>query len=122
MKNRLLNKLKSNSGESITETLVAVLIAALALLMLAGTVNTASNLITQSQDKLTEYYSLNNEIENRTSSSNSEGTFTVAKDQTVAFTETEDIHDFTEMNKQKVTIYKNLLFANKPVSAYQLAE
>ncbi len=58
----MINKLKSTSGESIAETLVAVLIAAFALLMLAGSVNTSSNLITQSQSKLEEYYSENNDL------------------------------------------------------------
>ncbi len=56
MGDRVSKKLKSTSGESIAETLVAVLIAAFALLMLAGTVNTASNLITNSQATLKTYY------------------------------------------------------------------
>ena len=62
MKKRILEKLKSNSGESIAETLVAVLISAFALLMLAGSVNTASNLITNSQNKLEEYYADYNDL------------------------------------------------------------
>jgi len=62
MKKLVLGKLKSNSGESIAETLVAVLIAAFALLMLAGTVNTASNLITKSQNVLAAYYENNNSL------------------------------------------------------------
>ena len=63
-------KLKSNSGESIAETLVAVLISAFALLMLAGTINTASNLITKGQDNLGKYYAANNNLaEHKTSSS-----------------------------------------------------
>ncbi len=64
----MINKLKSTSGESIAETLVAVLIAAFALLMLAGSVNTSSNLITQSQSKLEEYYSKNNTLVEETTS------------------------------------------------------
>lgn len=57
-----LNKMKSRSGESIAETLVAVLIAALALLLLAGTINTASNLITKSKNLLDTYYTANNNL------------------------------------------------------------
>ena len=60
--NIMLKKLESTSGESIAETLVAVLISAFALLMLAGTVNTASNLITKSQASLEEYYANTNEL------------------------------------------------------------
>lgn len=63
------DKLKSTSGESIAETLVAVLISAFALLMLAGTVNTSSNLITRSQDSLGNYYEANNGLTVRESGS-----------------------------------------------------
>ena len=66
IKQLMKNKLKSNDGESIAETLVAVLIAAFALLMLAGTVNTSSNLITKSQNTLKEYYESENNLEERT--------------------------------------------------------
>lgn len=62
VKENMLRKLKSTSGESIAETLVAVLISAFALLMLAGTVNTASNLITKSQAALQTYYSNTNDL------------------------------------------------------------
>ena len=61
MKNMVQNKLKSNSGESIAEVLVAVLISAFALLILAGTVNTASNMITKSQESMKEFYLESNE-------------------------------------------------------------
>ncbi len=60
--NLFLKKIKSRSGESIAETLVAVLIAALALLLLAGTINTASNMITKSKDLLDTYYTANNNL------------------------------------------------------------
>lgn len=62
MVNKVKNKLRSTSGESIAETLVAVLISAFALLMLAGTVNSASNLITKSQDSLKTYYKDYNDL------------------------------------------------------------
>lgn len=62
MENRVIRKLMSTSGESIAETLVAVLISAFALLMLAGTVNTASNLITNSQTSMKTYYNDYNEL------------------------------------------------------------
>ena len=62
MGNRIRKKLKNSSGESIAETLVAVLISAFALLMLAGTVNSASNLITKSQNSLKTYYKDYNDL------------------------------------------------------------
>lgn len=69
MKKQMLKKLRSKSGESIAETLVAVLIAALALLMLAGTINTASRLITRSKTALEAYYKENNKLSEHSSSS-----------------------------------------------------
>ncbi len=50
------NKLRSRAGESIGETLVALLIAALALLMLAGAVSSASKIVTRNKAAMEEYY------------------------------------------------------------------
>ena len=55
-------RLRSQAGESITETMVSVLIAALALVMLAGAVSTASHVVTDSKDKLDGYYAENEKI------------------------------------------------------------
>ena len=49
-------RLRSRAGESITETLVALLIAALALTMLAGAVSSAGQIVMRSRDKLNSYY------------------------------------------------------------------
>ena len=48
MKKRALRKLKSRSGETLAETLVSVLISALALVMLAGAIGAAKNIIANS--------------------------------------------------------------------------
>lgn len=52
MMENLKKKLNSQSGESLAETLVSLLIAALALVMLAGAMTTASNVVMKSRDKL----------------------------------------------------------------------
>lgn len=49
-------KLRNQSGETIGETLVALLISALALMMLAGAVSSAVNMVNRSKAKTTEYY------------------------------------------------------------------
>ena len=59
---RICAKLRSEAGESISETIVSVLIAALALVMLAGAVSTASHVITTSKDRLDGYYAENEKI------------------------------------------------------------
>ena len=96
----VIGKIKSISGESIAETLIAVLIAAFALLMLAGTVNTSTNLVKKSQTILTEYYKKNNEMESR--NGKSLGTATV------------EIYGIS----QNVTLYQNDAFKSNPVIAY----
>ncbi len=64
---KLKKKLRSRAGESLAETLVALLIAAVALVMLAGAVTTATGVITKSQNKLDAYYGAAESMTNRTS-------------------------------------------------------
>lgn len=52
LKHKLLNK----AGETIGETLVALLISAFALVMLAGAISKTANMITSSDKKMGEYY------------------------------------------------------------------
>lgn len=56
MRGRIARKLKSRAGESIAETLIGLLVASLALVMLAGAISTASRLIAESKRKMGEYY------------------------------------------------------------------
>ncbi|WP_108775552.1 hypothetical protein [Lactimicrobium massiliense] len=51
-----MKKLKSRRGESVTEALAAVLIAALAGLMAAGAVGAANRTMTRSDAKMKAYY------------------------------------------------------------------
>ena len=51
-----LKKLRDYKGESIAETLVALLISALALTMLAMAITSASNIIRTSRDTISSYY------------------------------------------------------------------
>ena len=55
MINRIKKKLCGRAGESIAETLIATLIAALALVMLAGAVASAARIITTSRKAIEEY-------------------------------------------------------------------
>ncbi len=100
----MIKKLKSRSGESIAETLVAVLIAALALLMLAGTINSSSNMITKSSSALDAYYQANNAVENRTDSAGS-STVTVSDGGTAWITCSADIYENDELGSTPVTAY-----------------
>ena len=110
MKTLVIDKLKGNSGESIAETLVAVLIAAFALLMLAGTINTASNLITKSQNTLNEYYEANNNLEQRKNG---------ISDKSVTITENTNKITFIG-NTYSATVYENDVLGTGTVTAYDI--
>ncbi len=62
MRNRIFKKLSSQMGESIGETLVALLISALALVMLAGAVSSGMRIVTNSKEKMEVYYKVNNAV------------------------------------------------------------
>lgn len=55
MMKRIKAKLRGRAGESIAETLIATLIAALALVMLAGAVASAARIVTTSREAIEEY-------------------------------------------------------------------
>ena len=62
MRLRIRNKLRGKAGESIGETLVALLISALALVMLAGAITASARMIKQSEGALADYYSALNDV------------------------------------------------------------
>jgi len=55
-------KLRQSRGESIAETLVALLIAAVALVMLASMITSSTRLIERSENDLNAYYTANNAL------------------------------------------------------------
>ncbi len=61
---KLRRKLHSQSGETIGETLIALLISSLALVMLASMITSTVNLVTESGTKMNTYYEVNTELEN----------------------------------------------------------
>ena len=56
MMHKIKNKIQSHAGETIGETLVALLIGALALTMLEGAVVATSNMVEKSKDTVASYY------------------------------------------------------------------
>lgn len=49
-------KLRGESGETLAETLVSILISSLAMLMLAAAIGSAVNIIKNSRDKMEDFY------------------------------------------------------------------
>lgn len=62
MRQAIGRKLRSRAGESIAETLVSVLIAAVALVMLAGMISTTLRLVEDSSKKIEAYYTANDAL------------------------------------------------------------
>ncbi len=101
---KLKKKLRSRAGESLAETLVALLVAAVALVMLAGAVTAATGVIAKSQYKLDTYYGSAESMTNRTS-----GT---------SFASGIQITDGSNSKDVNVTCYSNSGFTTTPVVTY----
>jgi len=109
IRKQIRRKLKSRAGESIGETLVALLISALALVMLAGAISATARMITVSDKQLGKYYDGDNKLVVRT---DNDGVLSV----TIAGKETDDAQEL----HSTVKYFSNDAFANKPVVAYKL--
>ena len=100
-------KLHSCSGESISETLIAVLISALALVMLAAMITASVNMTMQSKTKMAAYYAKNNAL-----------ALPSGQTQTMVVT----ISDETTgvLLEQAVNYAENNEFSERPVIAYEV--
>lgn len=127
MKRRALNKLRSRAGESLVETLVALLVSALALTMLAGAVTTATRIIEASDKKMNEYYANNNLLAQRAappagSLTYEKGSFSAMMvdkedDTKVALLTREK--PSPDINCAEFNYYYNKSFVGKPVVAFE---
>ena len=102
------SKIISQAGESIGETLVALLIAALALVMLAGAVSASFGLIQKSRAKVNNYYNQTKSLVNRTSSSTND-TISIAD---ITYNKVSGL-------SHEVYCYKNTEFNSIPVIGYK---
>ncbi|MCR5097190.1 MAG: hypothetical protein K6A70_10730 [Erysipelotrichaceae bacterium] len=108
-------KLKSERGESIAETLVALLIAALALLMLASVITSSTRIITNSNNKIKEY--INKDL--TVSQQGSAGTAA-----TVEYRDennTKQLISYDSSDYCPVEVFKNDVISNKVVVSYKKA-
>ena len=109
---RAAHKLRSNAGETIGETLIALLISALALVMLAGAISSTANMITASDRQMGKYYDGDDNLVKQTTPGGDPLTVTLTGK--IGTIKTIEIHT------SKIRWYKNDAFANKPVVAYKL--
>lgn len=114
--NKLFAKLNSRTGETIAETLVALLISALALIMLAGAISTTSRIVTESENKMQEYYTANNGL---AEPSGKDGSLTIL---TIADNEGKGVILFGTTSDINIAYSKNDVFSGHPVVAYKKSE
>lgn len=115
LKGKVNSKLKGNSGESITETLVALLIASLALVMLAATINAVSNMVLRTRDKLKNYYAANEYVINMDKDAEVDSKI-AEKDELGVIT----IKEGNNTLNVGVTTFTNKVFSNKQVMSYRV--
>ncbi|MBQ9064486.1 MAG: hypothetical protein IJ123_03470 [Blautia sp.] len=101
-------KLAGISGETIAETLVALLIAALALTMLAGAMSSSLKMVTKSRNKLNDY---NTKTESMTGMS-------TAADGTIKIESDSDVSGLSLPEYQVKYGYNNE-FSRTPVAVYK---
>lgn len=58
---KMMKKIKNRAGETIGETLAALLIASLALIMLAAAISTSTGIISKSSKKIDAYFKDSND-------------------------------------------------------------
>ena len=105
------SKLKSRSGETLAETLIAVLISALALVLLLTMITGSSRLIQNGEDKMKEMYEGSIAIEQKTAAVTKNVTMTI-KDKNSLSTPLSDM-------TVTVNVYTD---AESSLSSYECAE
>ena len=115
---KIRNKLRSRAGESISETLVSLLIAALALAMLAGAVTSGMSIVKKERSKLGTYYSDNEKIVKQ-DPEHPDGTTPMTIKLKVMENNVEKTKPIGSVN---VDYYRNMAFGKTPVVAYRIAQ
>jgi hypothetical protein len=82
MRFSIISKECSESGETLVEVLVAVLVSALCLLMLATAVGISSNIVNQGRSVANSYYEKETMLESAISSTASSGTVSISSTDT----------------------------------------
>ncbi len=107
LRKNALKRISCNAGESISETLIALLVAALALTMFAGAISSSANVINKGRIKMDEYYDANESIVTMTGTSQTGKTVTIT-----------DGSNFTQSGID-ITYYTNDYLGNTSIVTYK---
>ena len=112
-------KLRSKKGETLVETLIAVLICCLALAALSTVMSSAGNMMKTSADKFDAYYVCNESLSYPNGQSGKEGTVTVSLKKGSVTTQIPLGPSETGVTTIPVTYFVNLEAGTKnPVASY----
>jgi hypothetical protein len=92
---KLADKLKNTAGESLSEVLIALLIAALAMTMLASAISSTSKILTKSKTSLESYYAENDKVAEQKAVSGTGGTKTTKVKLTLVASESATSANYT---------------------------
>ncbi len=108
---KMMQKLRSRAGESISEVLIAMLVSALGLAMLAGVISTSVRIINNSKTTMKTFIQNENALEQRESSED-DGLLTVSVDGAQI--------KLTEDSDDQITVsYTNRSIGRKTVVSYR---
>ena len=110
-----VKKLKRNNGETISEVLIALLVAALAIVLLAGMINASATMIEKSKEKNEKYTVAENGIVEQSGQSTETGTVTVEIDRQAG-----RLSDANSTNEISVDYYTNGEAGSNPVRSYKV--
>lgn len=116
---KLIRKLKSQAGESLGETMIALLISILGVALLAMMINTSANLIKKGDDQFNNYIGKENKLVEKveetntlkgqvyiTSANNSTNFYRVDNDITIVNSKYDVNYYKNELNNIEVISYK----------------
>ena len=104
---KIKKRIHTQAGESIAETLIALLLASLALVMLASMIQSTSSIVIKSKNKMDEYYTANVRLENPNQSGLK-----------ISIEEKDSTKTYGKIEIDNVLYQENETFSNKPVLAY----
>ncbi len=113
MRYRFWKKLRSRSGESIGETLVALLISTMGIMLLAGMITASTRMVIQSRDAFDDYYAVNNAVAKH----DAEAINSYFESGSVTIT-IKDSSNKTLLTVPDITYYKDTKLGRSPVISY----
>lgn len=117
MKDRVVKTIRSQAGESIAETLIALLVASLALVMLAGAISAGASVVEKGRDAIKHYYNNTEYIMNHEGEHDEDKTGNGTD--AITIKDTSDTGTVSDISTS-ISYYYNKTFGKTPVVTYRI--